>query len=173
MKLAFQATAHTLQSPSRSSSRPKSTSRRAHSSVTSFSSNSGRDTAYSVGRYPQDGLPPIQAAILEENAQQLELTNLQGQVQEDAEAKRELQRIQVQARAAQQAQEEVIQAREAISKHLDQICRLQQLQADVELAKLVTSMLSTNSTTASTYQPLPAAMATPSPVNQPNSPNNH
>lgn len=105
-----------------------------------------------------------------ENAQQPELTNLQRQVQEDAEAERELQRIQAQARAAQQAQEEVIQAREAMSKHLDQSCRLR---AGVELAKVVTSMLSTNSTTSSTYQLLPAATATPVPVNsalcQPNS----
>ncbi|XP_077374267.1 uncharacterized protein LOC144016825 [Festucalex cinctus] len=157
--------AHGSQPPitsSSSSSRLRSTSRRSHSSITNSSSHSGgRHTTYSVGRYPQDGLSPIQSAILEENAKQLQLANLQRQLEEDAEAERELQRLQAQAKAAQQAQEEAIQAREAVSKRLDQNRRLQQLQADVELAKLVTSMLSTNSSTSSTYQPRPPATPAP------------
>lgn len=64
------------------------------------SSSSGKHTAYSASLYPQDGLFPIQAAILEENAKQLKVINFQRQIEESAEPEHKLQRIQAQAKAA-------------------------------------------------------------------------
>lgn len=146
----------------RSSGRPRSTF---EESPQRSSSSSGKHTAYSASLYPQDGLFPIQAAILEENAKQLKVINFQRQIEESAESECELQRIQAQAKAAQQAQEEAILAREAIGKRLDQRRRLQQLQADLQLAKLVTSILSTNIITSSTCHPPPEATGSPAPEN--------
>lgn len=116
----------------------------------------------------------MQAAILEESSKQRELDNLRKQMEEDSLADRELQQIQAQAKAAQQAQEEALEAREAVNKRLSQSRRLKQLETDVELAKLVTSMLSANSTT-SLYEPpsaptdsaAPAVYLAPAAASQP------
>lgn len=105
----------------------------------------------------------MQAAILEENAKQRELYNLRKQMEEDSQAERELQQIQAQAKAAQLAQEETINAREALTKRLDQSRRLKQLQTDVELAKLVSCMLSANDTSSS-HQPFPATTGSMAPA---------
>ncbi|KAJ8332199.1 hypothetical protein SKAU_G00428070 [Synaphobranchus kaupii] len=81
---------------------------------------------------------PQREAILQENIQHLELEELKRQVLEDCNADLECQRLATQAREAQCLQQE---AREAIAKRLDRQRLLKRKEKELQVAKLVTSLL--------------------------------
>lgn len=71
-----------------------------------------------MGIYPSPGLSIVQTALLEERIKQMELAELQQQSEEDSKADMESKRLCTQAREDQRLQEEVHQAREAMTKQL-------------------------------------------------------
>lgn len=122
-------------SKSRSSSRKTS-----HSGVSSHSRTSRRSVT-STGVYLPPELSSVQTAILEEKIKQRQLDSLRQQVAEDSLADVEYQRLQAQAKEAQQVQEEALRAKETLSKQLERQRKLQQAETELEVAKLVSSML--------------------------------
>lgn len=69
----------------------------------------------------------------------MELIELRQQIEEDSRADMECERIK--ARKGQHLQEEAQQAREAMAKQLDRRRRLQKVENELTVAKLVTSFL--------------------------------
>lgn len=57
-------------------------------------------------------------------------------------AEREYQRLQTQAKEAQRIQEEALIAKESLTNHLERQCKLKRAETDLEVAKLVSSLLS-------------------------------
>ncbi|KAL0182892.1 hypothetical protein M9458_022267, partial [Cirrhinus mrigala] len=109
-------------------SQPRSSSRKTSCSGASSHSRTSRRSVTSV-----------QTAILEEKIKQLKA--VQQQVAEDSLANVEYQRLQAQAKEAQHIQEEALRAKEALSKQLERQRKLQQAETELEVAKLVSSML--------------------------------
>ncbi len=87
----------------------------------------------------------VQTAMLEEKIKQRQYDSLRQQVEEDSLIDLEHQRLQAQAKEAQRMQEEALAAKEALLKQLERQCKLQQAETELEVAKLVSSMLSVDS----------------------------
>lgn len=94
-----------------------------------------------AGIHPRHALSPVQEAILQENIHRFDLEELQSQIIEDTNADLECQRLNTQAREAQRLQQEAQEAREAIANCLDRQRRLKKKEKELEVAKLVTSLL--------------------------------
>ncbi|XP_028304090.1 uncharacterized protein LOC114464232 [Gouania willdenowi] len=95
----------------------------------------------SAGVHPPHALSPVQEAILQEGIHRLELEELQCQIIEDSNADLECQRLNTKAREAQRLQQEAQEAREAIAKRLDRQRQLKKKEKELQVAKLVTSLL--------------------------------
>ncbi len=80
--------------------------------------------------------------MLEEKIKQRQYDSLRQQVEEDSLIDLEHQRLQAQAKEAQRMQEEALAAKEALLKQLERQRKLQQAETELEVAKLVSSMLS-------------------------------
>ncbi|XP_073789840.1 uncharacterized protein [Danio rerio] len=126
-------------------SHSRSSSRKTSRSGISSHSRTSRRSVTSTGVYLPPELSSVQTAVLEEKIKQRQFDSLQQQVQEDSLADVEYQRLQTQAKEAQRIQEEALAAKEALSKHLERQRKLQQAETELEVAKLVSSMLITNS----------------------------
>ncbi|XP_048059765.1 uncharacterized protein LOC125276388 [Megalobrama amblycephala] len=87
-------------------------------------------------------LTSSQAAIVEERIKQRQYDELLHQIEEDTLAEKEYQRLQTQAKEAQRAQEEALMAKEALSNQLERRRKLKKAETDLEVAKLVCSLLS-------------------------------
>ncbi len=126
---------------SRCHSQHKSQSRgTSHSKASSHSKSSSR---FSVsGAHAASALTSRQAAIVEERIQQRQYDNLLRQIEEDTLAEIECQRLQTQAKEAQRVQEEALMAKEALSNQLERRRKLKKAETDLEVAKLVNSLLS-------------------------------
>uniref|UniRef100_A0AAV2MID6 E3 ubiquitin-protein ligase RNF182 n=1 Tax=Knipowitschia caucasica TaxID=637954 RepID=A0AAV2MID6_KNICA len=115
----------------------------------SQSRRSGSGSFRSIGRSSRGHFPNIefnstQSALLEEGLSQIELDDLRQELAEDTQADMEYQRLQLQAKEAQRAQEEALLAKETLHKQLDRNRRLQEAQRRVRMAKLVSSVLNTD-----------------------------
>ncbi|RXN06644.1 circadian locomoter output cycles kaput-like protein [Labeo rohita] len=122
-------------------SQPRSSSRKPSCSGASSHSRTSRLSVTSTGVYLPPELSSVQTAILEEKIKQRQLDSLRQQVAEDSLADVEYQRLQAQAKEAQHIQEEALRAKEALSKQLERQRKLQQAETELEVAKLVSSML--------------------------------
>ncbi|KAL1273037.1 hypothetical protein QQF64_028899 [Cirrhinus molitorella] len=122
-------------------SQPRSSSRKTSRSGASSHSRTSRRSVTSTGVYLPPELSSVQTAILEEKIKQRQLDSLRQQVTEDSLADVEYQRLQAQAKEAQHIQEEALRAREALSKQIERQRKLQQAETELEVAKLVSSML--------------------------------
>lgn len=114
--------------------------------MSSKHSRTSKHTAHSVSTYPVQGLSNVQAAILEERIKQLELEDLRRLIEHETQADIECRLLDEQAKEAQRLQEETLKAREALSKRLERQRRLQKAEQDLEVAKLVSTMLTPNGT---------------------------
>lgn len=83
--------------------------------------------------------------MLEEKIKQRQYDSLKRQVEEDSLIDLEYQRLQTQAKEAQRMQEEALAAKEALLKQLERQRKLQEAETELEVAKLVSSMLSVDS----------------------------
>ncbi|KAL1281070.1 hypothetical protein QQF64_015670 [Cirrhinus molitorella] len=137
-------------------------------SGTSSHSRTSRRSVTSTGVYLPPELSSVQTAVLEEKIKQRQFDSLRQQVEEDSLADMEYQRLQTQAKEAQRIQEEALAAKEALSKHLERQRKLQQAATELEVAKLVSSMVTkdSGSTTPvpSSASPLPPALSPQSPL---------
>lgn len=131
---------------------PADTSSQRHSRHSSQCISSGtaskatsRSRHSAPNRSPRHALSEVQAAVLEEKLKALELEELQRQIEEDATADKECQRLDDQAR-------EALKAREALAKQIDIRRRLKKAQNELEVAKLVTSFLKQDSNSRSGSQ---------------------
>ncbi|XP_057704715.1 uncharacterized protein LOC130923208 [Corythoichthys intestinalis] len=130
---------YTSRASSQSSGRSRHSSSRTASEV---GPGSHRNSLRSVaGICLQNALSPVQEAILTENIQRLELEELQSQIKEENNADLECQRLNTQAREAQRLQQETQEAREAIAKRMDRQRRLKRKEKELQVAKIVTSLL--------------------------------
>ncbi|GAA6094743.1 uncharacterized protein LOC113069086, partial [Tachysurus ichikawai] len=126
---------------------PRSNSRTtSHSGVSSHSKTS-RHSITSAGVYVPSELSRLQTAMLEETIKQRQYDCLWQQVEEDSLIVLETQRLQAQSREAQRMQEEALETKVALSNRLEQRHKLQQAETELEVAKLVSSMLSNSSST--------------------------
>lgn len=126
---------------SRCHSQHKSQSRKtSHSKASSHS----RSSCHSIisGEPATSALTSSQAAIVEERIKQRQYDELLHQIEEDTLAEKEYQRLQTQAKEAQRAQEEALMAKEALSNQLERRRKLKKAETDLEVAKLVCSLLS-------------------------------
>ncbi|XP_067272571.1 uncharacterized protein [Pseudorasbora parva] len=126
---------------SRCHSQHKSQSRKtSHSKASSRS----RSSCHSIisGVHATSALTNSQAAIVEERLKQRQYDNLLQQIEDDTLAEIEYQRLQTQAKEAQHAQEEALRAKEALSNQLERRRKLKRAETDLEVAKLVSSLLS-------------------------------
>ncbi len=126
-------------------SQPRSSSRKPSRSGVSSHSRTSRRSITSVGVYVPPELSSVQTAMLEEKIKQRQYDSLRQQVEEDSLIDLEHQRLQAQAKEAQRMQEEALAAKEALLKQLERQRKLQQAEAELEVAKLVSSMLSVDS----------------------------
>lgn len=134
-------------------SQPRSSSRKtSHSGVSSHSRTSRRSIT-SAGVYVPPELSSVQTAMLEEKIKQRQYDSLRQQVEEDSLIDLEHQRLQAQAKEAQCMQEEALAAKVALSKHLERQRKLQQAETELEVAKLVSPMLSMDSGTTTPVPP--------------------
>ncbi|RXN03046.1 circadian locomoter output cycles kaput-like protein [Labeo rohita] len=139
-------------------SQPRSSSRKtSHSGVSSHSRTSRRSIT-SAGVYVPPELSSVQTAMLEEKIKQRQYDSLRQQVEEDTLIDLEHQRLQAQAKEAQRMQEEALAAKVALSKHLERQRKLHQAETELEVAKLVFSMLSIDS---SSTTPVPTDSGSP------------
>ncbi|KAI7805208.1 hypothetical protein IRJ41_001894 [Triplophysa rosa] len=122
-------------------SQHRSSSRKTSHSGTSSHSRTSRHSVTSSGVYLPPELSSVQTAALEERIKQRQFDN------------REYQRLQTQAKEAQRIQEEALTAKEALSNHLERQRKLQEAETELEVAKLVSSMLTTDSGSAT---PMPS-----------------
>ncbi len=126
-------------------SQPRSSSRKPSRSGVSSHSRTSRRSITSVGVYVPPELSSVQTAMLEEKIKQRQYDSLRQQVEEDSLIDLEHQRLQAQAKEAQRMQEEALAAKEALLKQLERQRKLQQAETELEVAKLVSSMLSVDS----------------------------
>ncbi|XP_052412579.1 uncharacterized protein LOC127957915 [Carassius gibelio] len=147
-------------------SQRRSSSRKTSHSSTSSHSRTSRRSITSTGVYLPPELSNVQTAVLEEKIKQRQFDSLRQQVQEDSLADMEYQRLQTQAKEAQRIQEEALAAKEALSKHLERQRKLQQAETELEVAKLVSTMLIEDSGSATPVPP--GSPASPLPPPQPN-----
>ncbi|KAI7812616.1 hypothetical protein IRJ41_005718 [Triplophysa rosa] len=134
-------------------SQHRSSSRKTSHSGTSSHSRTSRRSVTSSGVYLPPELSSVQTAALEERIKQRQFDSLGQQVEEDSLADREYQLLQTQAKEAQRIQEEALTAKEALSKHLERQRKLHEAETELEIAKLVSSMLTTDSGSAT---PMPS-----------------
>ncbi|XP_039534154.1 uncharacterized protein LOC120483252 [Pimephales promelas] len=126
---------------SRCHSQRKSQSRKtSHSKASSHSRSSSHSTVSGV--QATSALTSSQAAIVEERIKQRQYDDLLQQMEEDTLAEIEFQKLQTQAKEAQRVQEEALMAKEALSNQLERRRKLKKAEADLEVAKLVSSLLS-------------------------------
>ncbi|XP_042068926.1 actin cytoskeleton-regulatory complex protein PAN1-like [Haplochromis burtoni] len=111
------------------------------SSQRSSSSRSTRASRSSIGRFPSHALSDLETAQLEERVKQMELEEFQQHLEEDQQVEYECQRLQAQAREAQQLQEEAIRTQESLSRQLERRRQLKKRVNELEIAKMVTSLL--------------------------------
>ncbi|CAI5683933.1 unnamed protein product [Oreochromis niloticus] len=111
------------------------------SSQRSSSSRSTRASRSSIGRFPSHALSELETAQLEERVKQMELEEFQQHLEEDQQVEYECQRLQAQAREAQQLQEEAIRTQEALTRQLERRRQLKKRVNELEIAKMVTSLL--------------------------------
>ncbi len=126
-------------------SQPRSSSRKTSRSGVSSHSRTSRRSITSAGVYVPPELSSVQTAMLEEKIKQRQYDSLRQQVEEDSLIDLEHQRLQAQAKEAQRMQEEALAAKEALLKKLERQRKLQQAETELEVAKLVSSMLSVDS----------------------------
>lgn len=144
-------------------SQRRSSSRKTSHSSTSSHSRTSRRSITSTGVYLPPELSNVQTAVLEEKIKQRQFDSLRQQVQEDSLADMEYQRLQTQAKEAQRIQEEALAAKEALSKHLERQRKLQQAETELEVAKLVSTMLIKDSCSATPVPPGSPASPLPPP----------
>ncbi|KAL4007047.1 ATP-binding cassette, subfamily C (CFTR/MRP), member 12 [Sarotherodon galilaeus] len=111
------------------------------SSQRSSSSRSTRASRSSIGRFPSHALSDLETAQLEERVKQMELEEFQQHLEEDQQVEYECQRLQAQAREAQQLQEEAIRTQESLTRQLERRRQLKKRVNELEIAKMVTSLL--------------------------------
>ncbi|XP_059394557.1 probable basic-leucine zipper transcription factor R [Carassius carassius] len=128
-------------SSSRCHSQHKSQSRKtSHSKASSHSRSSGHSIISGV--QATSALTSSQAAMVDERIKQRQYDNLLQQIEEDTLAEIEYQRLQTQAKEAQRVQEEALMAKEALTNQLERRRKLKKAETDLEVAKLVNSLLS-------------------------------
>nr|XP_017211837.1 uncharacterized protein LOC108190121 isoform X2 [Danio rerio]XP_017211839.1 uncharacterized protein LOC108190121 isoform X1 [Danio rerio] len=128
-------TASRCHSQHKSQSRKTSHSKASlHSKSSSFSTTSRAQATLA--------LTSSQAAIVEEKIKQRQYDNLLEQMEEDKLAEMEYHRLRTQAKEAQRVQEEALEAKEALANQLERQRKLKKAEADLEVAKLVNSLLS-------------------------------
>lgn len=119
----------------------RSRSGRSCSSQKSCDSRSTRSSRSFSSRFPSNVLSELEAAQLEERVKQMELEELQQRLEEDNQIEHERLRLQSQAREAQQLQEEAIRTQETLTRQLESRRQLKKRANQLEIAKMVTSLL--------------------------------
>ncbi len=148
-------------------SQPRSSLRKTSHSGTSSHSRTSRRSITSTGIYLPPELSNVQTAVLEEKIKQRQFDSLQQQVQDDSLANMEYQRLQTQRKKLSAFRRRPLAAKEALSMHLERQRKLQQAETELEVAKLVSSMLTKDSGSATPVPPgSPASPLSPPQPNQ-------
>lgn len=138
VNLPSEGQTHTTQpAPSTQSSRSQTT----RSSRRSSNSRSTRSSHSSIGRFQFNLLSELENAQLEERVKEMELVEFQQRIEEDQQIDYECPRLQTQAREAQRLQEEALKAQESLTRQLERQRQLTKRAKELEIAKMVTSLL--------------------------------